>query len=83
MRASGLSFFRSSKAGRMTANNFFKNSPSVYGSDNGSSASSLISNTREVLAGSLSILRSKQVKHVGYGAMTLSSDITSLINDFH
>jgi hypothetical protein len=69
----------------MTANNFFKNSsPSVYGgSENGSSASSLISNTREVLAGSLSILRSKQVKHVGYGAMTLSNDITSLINDFH
>jgi len=57
MRASGLSFFRSSKAGRLTANNFFKNSPGRYDSDSNSSASSMISNTRGVLAGSLSILR--------------------------
>jgi hypothetical protein len=82
MRSSGLSFFRSSKAGRMTANNFFKNSPNHFDSDN-SSVSSLISNTREVLAGSLSILRKKQVKHSGYGPVTLSNDIGSLIKEFH
>lgn len=90
MRSSNISFFQSTKAGRMTANNFFRGySPSKFDSDNGSdcASSDLIANTREVLAGSLAILRKKQsASNFGggaYGSVALSNDIASLINDFH
>lgn len=60
MRESSISFFQTSQAACMTANNFFRASSRHYDSDGGgSSASDLISNTRDVLAGSLAILRKK------------------------
>jgi len=82
MRSSGLSFFRSTQAGRMTTNNFFRRS-SPANEDDGSSASDLISNSTNVMVGNLSMLRNKTKKHSNYGPVKLSNDIGSLVKDFH
>jgi hypothetical protein len=85
MRASRISFFKTSKAGRLTANNFFKRQ-NTDDSRSNSSTSELISNTNQAYAGgSMSILRNKVIKlnSSGLGPKKLSNDIQSLMSDYY
>ena len=62
MRASRISFFKTSQAGRLTTNNFFKRQNTDESRSN-SSTSELILNTNHAYAGgSMSILRNKVIK---------------------
>lgn len=83
--ASRISFFKTSKAGRLTANNFFMRQ-NTDDSRSNSSTSELISNNNQAYAGgSMSILRNKvkKLNSSGLGPKKLSNDIQSLMSDYY